>query len=170
MVTPRKQAADAGCSDVHLVRFAVFDNLGVAGGDPHTGIPRGLCHGSNFGFENLRRQPGFENIADHEGFCPGARNREVVHRTVHRKFTNRTARKTQRLDHEAIGGNRNCCAVDVDLSGISERAGRGTKKQGSKKAFDESPAGFTSGSVRHLDLRIAEPDGRGFGKHGGHSA
>ena len=41
--------------------------------------------------------------------------------------------------------------------------GAHAKKQGSKKAFDQLAAGFASGSVRHLDLRIAEPDGRGFG-------
>ena len=66
-------------------------------------------------------------------------------------------------------GNRDLGAVDVDQCGVAERTGLGTKKQRRKKAFDELAAGFTSGSVGHLDLRVAEPDGRGSGRWGGRS-
>jgi len=165
-----KRSADASRSDVDLVRFAVFDDLGVTGSDPDTCISRGFRHGSNFSFEERRRQPRFEHECDHQGFCPGARNREVVHRTVHRKFTDRTTRETQRLNHKAIGGDRNRRAIDVDVCGVSEWAGSRTKKQGSKKAFDEFAAGFAAGAVRHLNLGITEPHGCGFGKRGSLSA
>ena len=39
---------------------------------------------------------------------------------------------------------------------ISQRLSSGAKKQGGKKTFNESAASLASGSVSHLDLRLAE--------------
>ena len=40
-----------------------------------------------------RRQPGFENVGDNQRFRPGARDRQIVHRAVDRKFADRAAGK-----------------------------------------------------------------------------
>ncbi len=123
------QAADAGRGDVHLVGFAVFDHFGVAAGDADSRVPRGFRHGANFGFEHRRGQSGFEHIGDDQGLCPGSRNRQIVDRAVHRKFADGTSGKSERLDHKAVGRDRDSCSVDVDVRGIAQRAGSGSEKQ-----------------------------------------
>ena len=47
---------------------------------------------------------------------------------------------------------------------ISQRLSRGANKQWSEKTFNESAASLASGSVSHLDLRLAEANlgGRGL--------
>ena len=122
MFTPVKQAADSGGSDVHWIGFAVLDNFGVAARDRDSGVPRGFRHGANFGFEHRRGQSGFENIGDNQGFRPRSRNREIVHGSVHGKFSDGAARKTQRLDHETVGGDGDLGTVDVEVGGIAQRS------------------------------------------------
>jgi len=56
------------------------------------------------------------------------------------------------------------------MRGIAEGAGDGAEKQRGEQAFNELTAGFTSGSVRHLDLGIAEADGNTFSVNRGRTA
>ena len=158
-----QQAANAGGGDVHLVRLAVFDNFGVAPGNADSRIPRGFCHGANFRLEHRRGQPGFEHKGDNQGFGTRARYRQIVHRAVHRKFANRSAGKAERLDYKTVSRDRDGVPVDVDVRGVSQGPGSRSKKQRSKEPFDQFAAGLTSGSVRHLDLGIAKPDGHRLG-------
>ena len=158
-----KQPADPGGGDVHLVGLAVLDDFGVAPGDANSRVPRGLCHGANFRLEHRRGQPGFEYERDHQGLGPRARDRQIVHRAVHREFANGAAGKSQRLYHKAVGRDCYCASVDIDVRGISQGPGSRSKKQGRKKTFDQFAAGLTSGSVSHLDLGIAKADGRRLG-------
>ena len=158
-----QQAADAGGGDVHLVGFTVFDDFGVAPGDADSRVPRGFCQGANFRLEHRRGQPGFEHKSDDQGFGTRARYRQIVHRAVHREFANRSAGKAERLDYKAVSRDRDGVPVDIDVRGISQGPGSRSKKQWREKPFDQFAAGLTSGSVRHLDLGIAKPDGRRLG-------
>ena len=56
------------------------------------------------------------------------------------------------------------------MGGISQGARGVAKKQWSEKTFNQLSTGLASGSVRHLDLGIAKPDGNGLGIDGGRSA
>jgi hypothetical protein len=42
------------------------------------------------------------------------------------------------------------------MCGVGQRFGSGSEKQGSEQALDQSPAGLSPRTVRHLDLLIAE--------------
>ncbi len=117
-------------------------------------------------FENPGWQSGFEHITDHECFGASTRDCEIVHGAVNGEFADRTARKAKWLDDKTVGGDRNFCAVEIDVRSITEWATPSAEKQRGEKAFDELAAGFTSGSVRHLDLCIAEPRERRFVGHG----
>ena len=50
-------------------------------------------------------------------------------------------------------------SVDIDVRGISQRPGSRSEEQRREQTFDQPAAGLASGSVRHLDLGIAKPDG-----------
>ena len=56
------------------------------------------------------------------------------------------------------------------MRGISQGPGDAAKKQWREQTFNQFAAGFASGSVRHLDLGIAKPDGDRMGIDGGRSA
>ena len=68
--------------------------------------------------------------------------------------------KRQRFHDKAVSRDCDCGAVDIDVRGISQRPGGRSKEQWSKKTFDQLAAGLASGSVSHLDLGVAKPDGR----------
>ena len=145
----------------------MFNHFRIAGRNTHSRLPCRLRHSTNFRFKNRRRQARFENIGNNQGLGPGARDRKIVHGTVDREFTNGASGKTQRLDHKTVSRDRNFRTIDVDLRGVSEGPGNAVKKQGSEQAFNQLAAGFASSSMRHLDLRIAKPDGDGLGFDGG---
>ncbi len=153
-----KQAADPGGRDVHAVGLAVLDDFGVAAGDSDARRFGGLGPWRDFRFQNFRRQSGFENERDDHRFGPRAGNRQIVYRAVHRQFADRAAGKTQRLHHEAVGGDRDSRAVDLNMRGVAERARGGTEQQRSEQSFDQPAAGLAAGAVRHFDLRFAEAD------------
>ena len=77
-------------------------------------------HGAHFCFQHLRGRPGFENECDHHGLGSRSGYGQIVHRSIHRQFADGAAGKAQRLDHEAIGGDRDARAVDVDVRGIAQ--------------------------------------------------
>jgi hypothetical protein len=56
------------------------------------------------------------------------------------------------------------------MRGVTQRFRGRAKEQRSEKTFNQLAAGFTSGSVCHLDLGIAKPDGNGFGIGGSRNA
>lgn len=154
-----KQAANAGGGNVHLIGLAVFDDFRVSPGDADSRIPRGFRHGANFRLEHRCREPGFEHKGDDHGFGARARYRQIVHRAVHRKFADRSTRKAKRFDNKAVSRDGNGAPIDVDVRGVSQGPRRRSKEQWREKAFDQLAAGLTSGSVSHLDLGIAKPDG-----------
>ena len=98
----RDQMADSGSGDVHLIGFAVFDHFGVAARDNDAGGSRGSGHGANFGFQDIRRQAGFEDVTDHQRLRAGSGNCQVIHGSVHGEFADRASGKTQRA------ARRNC--------------------------------------------------------------
>ena len=148
----------------------MFDDFGVTARDANTRVPCGFGHGANFSFKDRCGQPSLENIGNDQGFGSSSRNRQIIHRTVYREFADRAAGKTQRLDYKTVGRNCNLRATDVHMRGIPQRAWRAAKKQRGEKTFNQLAAGFASGSVRHLDLRVAEADGNGLGINGGRRA
>src|ERR1700733_13493268 len=144
------------CRDVHRIGFTMLHNFRIAACDRDSGSARGVSHGAYFGFEHGRGQPGFEHISDDHRLCFGSRNREIIYGAVDRKLSDGAAGKSQRLDYETVRGDGDLGAIEIQMGRISEWFRRRRKKQRSKKTFYESAAGFTSGSVRHLDLRLAE--------------
>ena len=59
----RESGADAGGGDVHLVGFAVLDDLGIAAGDRRRRLARRLGHGANLGFQDVGGQACFEDVS-----------------------------------------------------------------------------------------------------------
>ncbi len=109
---------DAGSRDVHLVRFAVLHDFGIASRyDDARGI-RGSSHGADLSFQNVRRQPCFEHITHNQGLSPCSGDGEVVHCSVYGELSDGASRKAQRLHNETIGGKRNTSAVDVYMRRI----------------------------------------------------
>ena len=100
------------------------------------GLFRGLGHGANFRFQNIRRQSGFQNKSHDDRFRPRAGHREIVHRAVDGQLADGAAGKTQRLDHKTVRGHGDSCSVDLDVRGIAQRALGSAKKKRSKQSFD----------------------------------
>ncbi len=65
-----KRAADARRRDIHAICFAMLHNFRVAAHNSHAGFAQRLRHGPNFGLENLRGQPRFEDKSHHHCFRP----------------------------------------------------------------------------------------------------
>ncbi len=116
----------------------------------------GRGHGLNFGLQNFRRQTGFENERHHEDFRFRAGNCQVVHGAVYGQLADRAARKAERLDDEAVGGDRQARAVEIHVGRVAERLGGRAIKQRREETLDQAAAGFSAGAVSHLDLRLAK--------------
>ena len=160
-----KQAADAGGGDVHLIGLAVLDDFGVAAGDADARLARGFCHGANFGFENWRRQSGFEHITSPPGL-PLLLPRPRGHSRCRLPQVRRWSRpeNVSGLTTKLSVVMATCVPLMSTMRRVAERARRGAKEKRREQSFDQPAAGFASGSVRHLDLRIAKADlGRRFG-------
>ena len=126
---------DAGGGDVHAVGLAVLHHLGVAArdGDPgRAGRPR---HGAHFGLQDFRRQAGFQHIGDDQRLGARAGNGQVVDRAVDRQFADGAARKTQRADHEAVGGDGDARAVQADVRGIAQRLGGRSEEDAARRGL-----------------------------------
>jgi len=48
------------------VGLTVLHDLRVAARNNHSGAVRGIRHGTHLGFQNIRGQSGFQNVADHQ--------------------------------------------------------------------------------------------------------
>ena len=118
------RAADAATADVHVVGFAMLDDLGIAGRDDHTRAAGGGGHGAHFEFEDFGGQTGFEHISDDEGLGAGAGDGQIVHRAIDGQFAYGTTGETQGFDDEGVGGDRQRDTVDGNMGGVTQRSGR----------------------------------------------
>ena len=66
----------------------MLHDLGIAAHNHHSSPLRGIGHGADLGFQNVRRKARFQHIADYQGDGPRSRNRQVVHSPVHGEFPN----------------------------------------------------------------------------------
>ena len=87
-------------------------------------------HGADFGFQYFRRQPGFEHVTYDQRLRPCSGDGQVVHGSVHRQLSDGASGKTQRPDHEAVGGHRDTGSVDVHVGRVAQRRGNRSEKNG----------------------------------------
>ena len=98
--------ADAGRAEVHLVGVAALDDLGVAGDDLDAGRLRGRGDRLDLGAQLVGRQALLEHQREAQRQRPRAGHGEVVDRAVDGELADRAAGEADRLDHEAVGGER----------------------------------------------------------------
>ncbi len=146
--------------DVDSVGLPVLDNFRVAACNGHAGLPRGIGHGPNFCLKNRVGKPSLENIGTHKRLSSCAGDSQIIHRPVYRKLADGTSGKAQGLDDETVGCDCDLRAVDLNMSGISQRLGGCGEKQRSKETFDEPTAGLTPCPVCHLDLGLTKANRR----------
>ena len=113
--------ADAGGADVHAVRRAAADDLGVAGDDRHPGRARRRGGGLDLGAQHLAVEALLEHQRERQRERLGADHREVVDRAVDGELADRAAGEAQRPHDEAVGRDRHRGAADVDDRGVGER-------------------------------------------------
>ena len=86
----------------------------------------------DFGFQDLGRQPGFQDVADHQRL----RRAPETARSLTVPFTASSPMeppgKRKRLHHEAVGGDRDAGAVDVDVGGVAQGLG-GQRRRGAAR-------------------------------------
>ena len=115
--------ADPGRCHVQPVGCAPADDLGVTGDDRHTGRGGRLGHVGDDLAELVDRRSPPRDERGREPVRPGAHHGEVVDRPVDGEVTDRSARETERLHHERIGGERQRLAVgQSDECRIGQRA------------------------------------------------
>ncbi len=147
------------------VGLAVLDHLGVAADDRRPRRARAARPMARTSASSTcDGQAGLEHEARDQRDRPRAADREVVDRAVDRQLADRAAGKTQRRDHEAVGGDGEAGAVHVDRGGIAERlrcASRGIEQQ--RQRTGPRPAGGWPCRRRRAPSRSA---GRGTGRGG----
>ena len=158
-------APDARRAEVHLVGVAALDDLGVAGDDlARRPTRRRRAIASTSARSTSAGRPSSSTIdrLSASGRAPG--DREVVDRAVDRQLADRAAREADRLDHEAVGRERDVDAADRERAGVGERRERGRAEGGDEQALDQRLRGLAAGAVGHRDVLVLEP--RALGARG----
>ncbi len=95
--------ADARGGDVHAVRRAVVDDLGVAGDDRNPGGRGRLRHIGDDLSQRIDGKALLQNETRRKGERAGAHDGEVIDGAVHGQVAGRSAREAKWLDHERVG-------------------------------------------------------------------
>lgn len=150
-VRVESREANACHGDIEAISLAALDDLGISGGDPHSGPPGGCCHRLDFPAED----GGLQSLLDNE--CTGERerggpgDRQIVHRAVDRQFADGTARKDQRTHDEGVGRQGQLHPADGEQCRIGERGQRRIVQGGQEQPFDQLVGGFAACPVAHID-------------------
>ena len=137
----------------------MLDDLRIAADDRNAGLARRDRHRLDFALERTRREAGLEDERRHERHRFGSRDGQIVERSVHGEFSDRPARKAQRLDHEAVRGRSNARALDRQRRRVRERLQGRIREVRTDQTFDETPRRGSAGTVCHFDLRVREARG-----------
>jgi hypothetical protein len=134
-----------------------LDHLGVAGDDLHPGRGGGSGHRIHLAAKLVGSEPLLEHERHAQRQRPRARDGEVVDGAVDRQLPDRAAGEAQRLDHEAVGGERQPEPIHRHGPGVSELAERLAAQRRRKQPLDQRLGGLPAGAVRHRDLLVLEP-------------
>ena len=103
-----------------------------------------------------RRESLLEHERERQRERPRAGDGEVVDGAVHGQLADRAAREADRLDDEAVGGQRQPRTADLDGAGVAELGERLVGERRQQQALDQRLGRLAAGAVRHRDPLVAE--------------
>ena len=118
----------------------------------------------DLGAQDVGRQALLEDQRQAERQRPRAGDGEVVDGAVDRQLADRAAGEADRLDHEAVGRQRQVDAADRERAGVGERGERRRGEGGDEQALDQRLRRLAAGAVGHRDVLVLEP--RALGARG----
>ena len=138
---PQARAPDteAGGRKVEAAALAAAQNLGVAGRDPHAAFLCGACHASNQAIELGKFHSLLDERIQAQIDRRSARDREIIHRSMHGERADISARKFERVHGKAVRGDQHLSRRHRQIGRIGADVELRIGQMARKNVRDERP-------------------------------